>query len=137
MRVIASTGWHGPERHLEQHWRWSGERSELRIINENKFPLLLAIHGSATAAADTRTLRVNLGERMIWSGDLTPDPRELRFGFTALPGETILTFTSNLPARRIGAAALNRLVLRSELGDGGGLRQTVRLVRVQTYVARG
>lgn len=103
VRVVAATGWHGPERHLERRWRWSADRSELRVINESSRSLLVALHGSASAAVEPRTVRVSLGERMIWSGEVGLAPRELRFGFTAPPGETVLVFTSNLPATKVGS----------------------------------
>ena len=31
VRVAPGPGGHGPERHLEQHWRWSSGRAELRL----------------------------------------------------------------------------------------------------------
>jgi hypothetical protein len=103
VRVIPAAGWHGPERHLEQHWRWSADRSELRFINRDTQPLAIALNGKVSAAVDPRKLRVSIGENMIWSGQIDGTPREMRFGFTAPPGETVVVFTSDQPARKIGS----------------------------------
>jgi hypothetical protein len=103
VHVVPATGWHGPERHLEEHWRWSADRAELHFLNGNNQAVLIAVHGYASAAVDPRKLRVSIGENMIWSGDLEHARREMRFGFTAPPGETVLTFSSDRPARKVGA----------------------------------
>ena len=101
--VTPSSGWHGPERHLQNHWRWAKGRAEVRLANRSSQPLLIAINGTVNPAADTRTLRVLEGEKMLWSGELDPDGAvRLSFGFTLPPGETVLAFTTDRPAQKVG-----------------------------------
>lgn len=101
--VVPFAGWHGPERHLDQHWRWCSGRGEVRLVNHTAQPMFVAIKGTANSASDTRHLRVLEGEKMLWGGELTPTgPEKISFGLTLPPGETVLAFTTDKPAQKIG-----------------------------------
>lgn len=102
LRVVPAAGWHGPERHLDQKWRWGGERAELRLINTGAGPINLVVQAKASAVTEPRLLRVSVGERMVWSEPVRRDPRDLRFGFTLPPGETTLIFATDRPAEKVG-----------------------------------
>lgn len=102
LRVVTPTGWHGPERHLEQKWRWAGERAELRLINTGAAPIGLVVQAKASAVTEPRLLRVSLGEKMMWSETVRGTPQDLRFGFTLPPGETTLVFASDRAAEKVG-----------------------------------
>lgn len=101
--VTPASGWYGPERHLENHWRWCKGHGELRLANRSDHPVLIALNGTANSASDTRTLRVFQGEKMLWSGELRPEGSDaVAFGLTLPRGETVLIFASDQPARRVG-----------------------------------
>ena len=102
LKVAPSRGWHGPEQHFSQHWRWSSGAAELRLVNSGSRPLQVVIQGQVSSAEGVGQLRVQFGERLLWGDTITVRPEELRFGLTVPPGETVLTFTSDLPARRVG-----------------------------------
>ncbi|MES2697086.1 MAG: hypothetical protein V4773_26715 [Verrucomicrobiota bacterium] len=103
VRVVPEKGWHGPERHLQGHWRWSAGRGELRLINSSGRPLLVAMNAEALSVEGERRIRVMLGDRLLWSepvGAQTVIP--VRFGLTLQPGETTLVFSSDRPGQKVG-----------------------------------
>jgi hypothetical protein len=102
LRVLPAAGWHGPERHLDQRWRWGGERAELRLVNTGTEPIALVVQAKASAVTEPRLLRVSVGERMMWSETVRGTPRDLRFGFTLPVGETTLIFATDRPAEKVG-----------------------------------
>jgi hypothetical protein len=102
VRVVPSTGWYGPERHLTDHWRWSAGRAELKVVNEAGRPITMIVRGQASTVSEPRKLRVSIGERMVWSGDLDAGAEDIRFGVTLGPGETVLVFASDKPGGKVG-----------------------------------
>ncbi len=95
--------WHGPERHLEQHWRWSAGKSELRLTNTAGVPVQAALRGRANAVEGERRVRIAVGERLLWGEVLSGRaPVEFRCGLTLPPGETVIVFASDRPAQRVG-----------------------------------
>jgi hypothetical protein len=102
VRIIPAGGWHGPERHLEQRWRWSRGRAELRVRNEGTEPLLMTVRGQAFSAETIRAVRVSVGEKMLWGDTVGPGPAQIRFGLPLPPGETVLVFTTDQPAQKVG-----------------------------------
>jgi hypothetical protein len=126
VKIIPASGWHGPERHLEQHWRWSSGRAELRFENATDRSLLIAVRGYVNAAVDPRKLRVSIGERMIWSDELDNTPQTMSFGFTAPPGRTVLAFTTDQPPRKVGSDPRELAFMVANLEvfvrDGGSAR---------------
>jgi hypothetical protein len=102
VHVAPVNGWHAPEGLRGNRWRWSRERSELRIVNGALQPVTLAVRGRASSASDRRGLRISSGERVVWSGDIGRAPAEIRFRFELPPGETVLVFTNDKPAEKIG-----------------------------------
>jgi hypothetical protein len=102
VRVSAGKGWHGPERHGRNTWRWSAGRAELRLHNSSGVPVKVALAGQAGAGSGEQRVRVTSGERMLYGGTFGVKPGEMRFGFTLPPGETVLIFEGDQPGRRIG-----------------------------------
>jgi hypothetical protein len=102
LRVLPSHGWHGPERHLEQQWRWSSARSELRLVNTNAQPIRVVLRGEAGAVSNARHLRVSVGEKLLWGDTVGGGATDMRFGLTLPPGETVLIFTSDRPPEKVG-----------------------------------
>jgi hypothetical protein len=102
VRVLPSKGWHGPERHLEHIWRWSTGRSELRVINDSGQPVQMILRGQVTSAEGMRTVRVMLGERLVWSDTVGQGAAEIRFGIALPPGETVLTLSSAPGGQKVG-----------------------------------
>lgn len=103
VRVVAGKGWHGPERHGRNTWRWCAGTGELKLVNHTGVPVKVALSGQAGAGAGEQRLRVTLGERMLFGGNFGPRLGEIRFGLTLPPGETVLVFEGDQPARRIGS----------------------------------
>ncbi|MBL9201329.1 MAG: DUF2029 domain-containing protein [Opitutaceae bacterium] len=102
LRVKPGPGWHGPERHLEQRWRWSDERSELRLLNSAAQPLRVVMRARVLAAGDLRTVRVMHEERLLWADSVGSAPAPLAFGLDVPPGETVLVFSTDRPGEKIG-----------------------------------
>ena len=103
LRVVPASGWHGPERHFSDHWRWTTGRSELQLVNRGTQPLAVTLRGEAASASDARNISVSHGERSLWSAVL--DARTVKgfeFGLTLPPGETTLVFATDQPAHKIG-----------------------------------
>lgn len=106
VRVGPVAGWHGPERHGANTWRWSSGDASLRLVNHSGRPLLVTVQGQASSVAGERSLRVSQGERLLWGETLwAKGPTEVRFGLTLPPGETVLTFRSDRPAQTAGSDA--------------------------------
>jgi hypothetical protein len=104
VRVVPAKGWHGPEQHAKNHWRWSSGGAELRIENSSGQTLQLALRAQATSVEGTRALRILVGERLVWGGPITVrPPAEIRFGLALPPGKTVLTLTTDRPAQKIGS----------------------------------
>ena len=102
VRVAPGPGWHGPERHLEQHWRWSGGRAELRLVNTAAQPVRVVLLGRVSAVAGRRSVRVVHRESLVWAEAVGAAPVLMRFGFDLPPGETVLVFSTDQPAEKIG-----------------------------------
>lgn len=102
VRVAPGPGWHGPERHLEQHWRWSLGRAELRLVNTAAQPVRVVLQARVGAAADRRSVRVARGESLVWAETIGAAPEPMRFGFELPPGETVLVFSTDKPSGKIG-----------------------------------
>ena len=102
MRVVPSAGWHGPERHLKDRWRWTSGDAELKITNDTGQPVRIAVRGKVSAVTESRQLRVMEGERMLWGDTVVSVPKDLRFGLVLPPGETILRFVNDRPGEKVG-----------------------------------
>ena len=102
VRVVPASGWNGPEQHLSQHWRWSSGPAKLRLVNEAGQPLLATIRGQVSSAEGERSVRVFTGERLLWTDNLGTRPIRIQFGVVLPPGETVISFTSDRPAQKIG-----------------------------------
>ena len=102
LRVVPGKGWHGPERHLKEQWRWSEARAELRLLNRNAEPVRVVLNGEASAVTQPRHLRVSVGERMLWGETVGQGSVDMRFGLAVPPGETVLVFSSDRPAEKVG-----------------------------------
>ena len=103
VRVTTSGGWYGPERHLDQHWRWSKGRSALHLANDSGGAVQMTLLGHASSAEGTRSLRVSQGEKMLWGDTIGQNPVVMRFGVVLPPGETVLVFNSDRPGGKIGS----------------------------------
>ena len=96
-------GWHGPETLDGHRWRWTAGRAELRVRNDSAGEIQLSLRAQAHPVEGERSLRVTLGERLLWGGPLAVrGPTEVRFGATLPPGESILVFSTDRPAQRMG-----------------------------------
>ena len=102
MHVATAKDWHGPERHLDQHWRWSPGRSELRLSNASTQPVRVVVLARASSANAPRKLVVSEGKKLLWSETVGSAPGLMRFGFELPPGETVLTFATDRPGDKIG-----------------------------------
>lgn len=101
-RVQVGAGWHGPERHVDQRWRWSSGRSELRLVNTSAAPLRVVLQARVSAADEARSVRVSAGENLLWADRVTDRLVDLRCGLDLPPGETVLVFSTDKPAAKIG-----------------------------------
>lgn len=102
VRVVpVSGGWYGPERHLEQHWRWSSGRAELRVTNSSGRPLQMIVRAQASSADGLRALRVLLSDRLLWGDTVGQGFTEIRFGVALPPGESVFLFTTDKPPQKI------------------------------------
>jgi hypothetical protein len=102
VRVAQVKGWHGPERHLDERWRWTAGRAEVTLVNGGAAPVSVAVRGTINVVAGGRTVRVLQGERLLWGERIEQGTRELRFGLTLAPGPTTLRFVTEEPARKVG-----------------------------------
>jgi hypothetical protein len=103
VRVVPARGWHGPERHAKNHWRWSSGAAELRLHNESGGPLRVTVAGQASSVDGVRAVRIAVGERLLWGDRVgARGPTEFRFGLSLPPGETVLRFTSDQGPQKIG-----------------------------------
>jgi hypothetical protein len=100
--VVPARGWHGPERHLAQRWRWSSGRSELKLVNTLAVPVRVTLRALASSANEPRSLRVSVGEKLLWGDTISGTPVTMRFGLAVPPGETTLVFSTDRPAEKIG-----------------------------------
>lgn len=99
---VVPVGWHGPERHLERRWRWSAGRSELRLRNGAAEPLRIVVRATTNSANEPRSLRISVGEKLVWGDQLGADPMEIRFGLVVPSGDTTLVFSTDRPGEKIG-----------------------------------
>jgi hypothetical protein len=102
VRVVPSQGWHGPERHLKERWRWSSGDAELTLRNETGQSVRIAVRGKASAVTGPRQLRVLEGEKLLWGDTVVSDPKTLRFGLVLPPGGTVLRFVNDRPGEKVG-----------------------------------
>lgn len=101
VRVVPE-GWHGPERHLQQQWRWSAGQSRVKFLNQGSVPVNVALRGYTSSVDGIRSVRISVGEKLVWGDNVGQGQAEFRFGLVLPPGETVLHFTSDAPSRRVG-----------------------------------
>jgi hypothetical protein len=101
VRVEVGSGWYGPESHKDETWRWSSGKSELRLRNASGSPLATVVRGRV-AALDARSLRIFLGDAMLWSGEIGEKQVPIRFGCTVPDGGAVLRFVADRPGRKVG-----------------------------------
>jgi len=101
VRVVPE-GWHGPERHLQQQWRWSSGPAKVRLVNEGNVPVSVAVRGFTSSVEGFRSVRVMAGEKLLWGDNVGQGQAEFRFGVTLPPGETVLDFVTDAPATKVG-----------------------------------
>lgn len=102
VRVVPTAGWHGPERHLERHWRWSSGSAEMTLTNASAQPVRVALRAMTNAAGAARSLRVMAGDRLLWGETIAAETTELRLGLVLPPGETVLRFVTDRPGETVG-----------------------------------
>ncbi len=102
VHVATGKDWHGPERHLDQHWRWSPGRSELRLTNSSTQPVRVVLIARASSANEPRQLVVSEGKKLLWSETVGSAPTVMRLGFELSPGATVLTFAADRAGDRVG-----------------------------------
>lgn len=101
LQVVASSGWHGPERYLEHRWRWAAERAELTLINKGAEPLAVSVRGGVLSVEGMRGLRVTSGEKLVWGDTVGEGQAVMQFGLTLPPGETVLVLASDKPPQKV------------------------------------
>lgn len=103
VRVVPEKGWHGPERNGKNQWRWTAGTAALRIVNESGGPLRLTVRAQVSSVEGERRVRVSAGGRLLWGEPAgSKGSLGMRFGLALPPGETVLTFSSDRPAQKIG-----------------------------------
>lgn len=103
IRIVPARGWHGPEQHAKNNWRWSSGPAELQLQNDAGRPVRAVFTAQAISVDGERALRISIGERLMWGDTLYARlPTEIRFGLILPPGETVLAFSSDRPAQKIG-----------------------------------
>jgi hypothetical protein len=104
VHVRPGPGWHGPETLDGHRWRWTAGRAELRVRNDSAGEIRLSFQAHAHPVEGERALRVTLGERLLWGGQLAVrGATELRFGAVLPPGESVFVFATDLPPQRKGS----------------------------------
>ena len=71
-------------------------------MNEGVVPVSVAVRGFASSVDGIRSVRVTEGERLLWGDNVGQGQAEFRFGVTLPPGETVLNFVTDAPARKVG-----------------------------------
>ena len=85
-------------------WMAGAGRAALRVRNDSAGEIRLSFRAQAHPGEGERALRVTLGERLLWGGQLAVrGATELRFGAVLPPGESILVFATDLPPQRKGS----------------------------------
>ena len=99
LSVTAESGWFGPETHGRDTWRWSGGRGALRLHVDTSSTTTRGSLHFALRALGARTVRVTLGDRVVWEGRV--EERSVRVRLENLPlsnGTVTLVFSSPEPA---------------------------------------
>jgi hypothetical protein len=99
--VNLGTGWHGPENHGRDRWRWTSGEAVVHLQNSTSELRRLKLSGRISSP-DQQTARVMAGERALWSGRVSSEPVALQVEIELPPGTTELRFSSDLPARVVG-----------------------------------
>ncbi|HUR57988.1 MAG TPA: glycosyltransferase family 87 protein [Opitutaceae bacterium] len=94
--------WYGSENLDGKRWRWSGGHSALRIRNNSERTLVAAFRGHAAATDGDRHLGITVGGVAVWFSALQVHSTEFHFECSLPPGETVVHFTSEKPARPVG-----------------------------------
>jgi hypothetical protein len=102
LRVAPVRGWHGPERHLQHHWRWTSGDAELKLVNTSAQPLALVLRGTVTSVEHLRQIRILQGEQLLWGDHVGKGAAEFRFPLRLPPGELTLRFVTDQPAQKVG-----------------------------------
>jgi hypothetical protein len=101
VRVEVGSGWYGAESFKDETWRWSSGKSELRLRNASGGPLATVVRGRV-AALDGRSLRIFLGDAMVWSGEIGEKQVPFKFGCTVPDGGAVLRFVADKAGRKVG-----------------------------------
>ena len=65
-------------------------------------PVRVVLLGRVSAVAGRRSVRVVHRESLVWAEAVGAAPVLMRFGFDLPPGETVLVFSTDQPAEKIG-----------------------------------
>ena len=101
VRVEVGSGWYGAESFKDETWRWSSGKSELRLRNASGGPLATVVRGRV-AALDARSVRIFLGDAMVWSGEIGEKQVAFKFGCTVPEGGALLRFVADKVGRKVG-----------------------------------
>jgi hypothetical protein len=74
----------------------------VRFHNATDQSLQLIAHGQISSASGERRVRVQRGDVLLWGETISTAPEELRFSLVVSPGDTEVSFTTDVPGKRIG-----------------------------------
>jgi hypothetical protein len=93
VHVEPGANWYGPETGKGESWRWSSGHSEVGIRNASGGPLKVTVRGGAASPLDERTLRIFVGDAMVWSGSIEKKKLStFAFGCVVPEGRSVVRF---------------------------------------------
>jgi hypothetical protein len=98
VEITTQGGWYGPENDDGVRWRWTSGDATLRVRNASGGPLHVSVRGEISAL-EVQGVRIAVGDSPAWSGVTNSHPIPFAFARTIPPGDTILSFTGEKPAK--------------------------------------
>lgn len=97
--IYGTKNWWRVERSRWEFWRWMNGDATIAVHNPQPFVLDAKI-SFRLRSVDERAARVSLGDKVLWSGMLSPGDavRVTLDGIKLHPGETVIGFASDRPA---------------------------------------
>jgi hypothetical protein len=103
VKVRFEPGWYQMERSRLEYWRWSSGSAGLAFTNPHDFALLAEITFDLRSREPRDTNLTDDG-RLLWSGTVTNNQKDVRLEVTLPPGETRWWLETSMPALPAGGA---------------------------------